>query len=342
MIKLTKNNKVLIIAEAGINHNGNFKIAKKLIDVCKNIGADAVKFQTFKAENVISKFARKLTYQKSKKGDNQSQLEMLKSVELSNKEFLKLKKYCEKKKIIFMSTPKDLESAEFLNKNNMKIFKIGSGEANNYELINKISNFNKKTIISTGMCTLEEVKKIYKIFKGKKKKNLSLLHCTSLYPCPLDECNLSSITTMRNIFDVNIGFSDHTIGIDASLGAVAMGSKIIEKHITLDKKMKGPDHKASLNPSEFEILIKRIRFMERLMGNSIKKPSKSERKNIKLIRRGLVYKKDLIGGYILKRSDIQIKRPMLALKPEDLPKVIGKRLRNKVYKDQPVILRHLI
>ena len=147
---------------------------------------------------------------------------------------------------------------------------------------------------------------------------------------------------MRNIFDVNIGFSDHTIGIDASLGAVAMGSKIIEKHITLDKKMKGPDHKASLNPSEFEILTKRIRFMERLMGNSQKKPSKSERKNIKLIRRGLVYKKDLIAGYILKRSDIQIKRPMLALKPEDLPKVIGKRLRNKVYKDQPVILRHLI
>ena len=241
-----------------------------------------------------------------------------------------------------MSTPKDLESAEFLYKNNMKIFKIGSGEANNYELINKISNFNKMTIISTGMCTLEEVKKIYEIFKGKKKKNLSLLHCTSLYPCPLDECNLSSITTMRNIFDVNIGFSDHTIGIDASLGAVAMGSKIIEKHITLDKKMKGPDHKASLNPSEFEILTKRIRFMERLMGNSQKKPSKSERKNIKLIRRGLVYKKDLIAGYILKRSDIQIKRPMLALKPEDLPKVIGKRLRNKVYKDQPVILRHLI
>ena len=170
MRKLVKKNKVLIIAEAGINHNGDLKIAKKLIDVCKKIGADAIKFQTFKAENVISKFAKKLNYQKNEKNDNQSQLEMLKSVELSNKEFLKLKKYCEKKKIIFMSTPKDLESAEFLYKNNMKIFKIGSGEANNYELINKISNFNKMTIISTGMCTLEEVKKIYEIFKGKKKK----------------------------------------------------------------------------------------------------------------------------------------------------------------------------
>jgi len=340
--KLAKNNKVLIIAEAGINHNGNFKIAKKLIDVCKNIGADAVKFQTFKAENVISKFARKLTYQKSKKGDNQSQLEMLRSYELKDKEFFRLKKHCEKKKIIFMSTPKDLESAEFLNKINMKIFKIGSGEANNYELINKISNFYKKTIISTGMCTLDEVKKIYQIFKGKKKKNLSLLHCTSLYPCPIDECNLSSITTMRRIFDVDIGFSDHTTGIEASVGAVAMGSKIIEKHITLDKKMKGPDHQASLNPSEFEILIKKIRFMERLMGKSKKQPSKKEKKNIKLIRRGLVYKKDLVSGCIIKRSDIQIKRPMLALKPEDLSKVIGKKLKNKVYKDQPIFLRHFI
>ena len=340
MKKLGKNNKVLIIAEAGINHNGNLKIAKKLIDVCKNIGADAVKFQTFKAENVISKFATKLNYQKNKRSDKQSQLEMLKSFELSDKEFLKLKKYCEKKKIIFMSTPKDLESAEFLNKIKMKIFKIGSGEANNYELINKISNFNKKTIISTGMCTLDEVKKIYKIFKGKKKKNLCLLHCTSLYPCPSDECNLSAIITMKNFFDVDIGFSDHTIGIDASIGAVALGSRIIEKHITLDKKMKGPDHKASLDPVEFEILIKKIRLMERMIGNPQKKPTQNEKKNIKLIRRGLVYKEDLAPGYTLRRSDIQIKRPMLALKPDDLPKVIGKKLRNKVYKDQPIILKH--
>ena len=222
---MEKNKKVFIIAEAGINHNGKFSLAKRLIQECKKAGADAVKFQTFKAENVISKFAKKLKYQKIKKKDNQSQLEMLKSYELSDSEFYKLKKYCEKKKIIFMSTPKDLNSARFLKKINMKVFKIGSGEANNYELIKEISNYNKKTIISTGMCTLQEVDKIYKIFKGKKRKNLSLLHCTSLYPCPDDNCNLLAINSMKKKFNVEIGFSDHTIGFDASLGAVSLGSK---------------------------------------------------------------------------------------------------------------------
>ncbi len=337
---MEKNKKVFIIAEAGINHNGKFSLAKRLIQECKKAGADAVKFQTFKAENVISKFAKKLKYQKIKKKDNQSQLEMLKSYELSNSEFYKLKKYCEKKKIIFMSTPKDLNSARFLKKINMKVFKIGSGEANNYELIKEISNYNKKTIISTGMCTLQEVDKIYKIFKGKKRKNLSLLHCTSLYPCPDDNCNLLAINSMKKKFNVEIGFSDHTIGFDASLGAVSLGSKIIEKHITLNKGMRGPDHKASLNTKEFKKFVAKIRSMEKLLGNSKKRPSIKEKKVIKFIRRGLVYSSNMKVGSLLTYKNIQIKRPMIGLKPEDKFKIIGKKLNQRVVKDQPILLRH--
>ena len=333
-----KNNHTFIIAEAGINHNGKIHLAKKLVDISKEAGADAVKFQTFKAKDVISKYAKKLNYQKKNREDFESQQKMLKKFELSYSEFKVLKKYCNKKKILFMSTPKNIESAIFLNKINMKIFKIGSGEAINYPLIRKISSFNKKTIVSTGMCTLHEINKITNIFS--KKKNLSLLHCTSLYPCPSEECNLLSITKLKKKFkNIEIGFSDHTLGTTAAPAAVALGAKIIEKHITINNSMIGPDHKASLNFKNFSKMVEKIREIEKLMGKEVKKPTSGEKKNIKKIRRGLVYKRNLDKNYIIKKNDLALKRPLLGLEPDGENKVLGKKLKKNVLEDQPVKIR---
>ena len=336
---MNRRQKTFIIAEAGINHNGSLKIAKKLIDLSKKAGADAVKFQTFKSKDVISKFASKLKYQKKNEKDSESQQEMLKKFELPYKDYEFLKKYCQKKKIIFMSTPKNIEAAIFLNKIKMKIFKIGSGEAINYQYIKKICSFDKKTIISTGMCTMSEVKKIVKIF-ANKKRNLALLHCTSLYPCPDDECNLLSITMLKKKFkNIQIGFSDHTSGTTAAPAAVALGASIIEKHITINNSMIGPDHKTSLNYKNFSRMVNKIRKIEILLGKEIKRPSKSEKKNIKNIRRGLVYIRDLKKNYYIKKNDLSVKRPLLGLEPDKENKIIGKRLNKDVYEDQPIKLK---
>ncbi len=337
-----KNNKTFIIAEAGINHNGKISLAKKLVDIAKKAGADAVKFQTFKAKDVISKYAKKLNYQKKNKDDFETQQTMLKKYELSYAEFQVLKKYCYKKKILFMSTPKNVDSALFLNKINMKIFKIGSGEAINYPLIKKISSFNKKTIISTGMCNINEVHQIVKIFT-KKKKNLSLLHCTSLYPCPEQECNLLSITKLKKKFkNIEIGFSDHTLGTNAAPAAVAMGARIIEKHITLDNSMVGPDHKTSLNFKNFTKMVKKIREIEILLGKEIKNPSISEKKNIKNIRRGLVYNRNLKKNHIVRQRDLALKRPLAGMEPEKENKILGKKLKKNVMEDQPVKIKDFL
>jgi len=337
-----KSNKTFIIAEAGINHNGKISLAKKLIDIAKKSGADAVKFQTFKSNDIISSFAGKLDYQKKNLKDKESQLKMLKKVELKFSDFAILKKYCRKKKIIFMSTPKNIESAIFLNKLKMNIFKIGSGEAIDYPLIRKVKSFNKQTIISTGMCTLDEVHKIVNIFK-KNLSNLTLLHCTSLYPCPDEECNLLSIIKMKKKFkNVKIGFSDHTIGIDAAPTAVAMGAKVIEKHLTLNNLMSGPDHKASLNFNNFRKMVKRIRRIESLLGLEIKAPTLNEKKNIKLIRRGLVYKKNFNKNYVIKKNDLMVKRPLKGLEPDYAKKIIGKKLKINVQEDYPVKIKDFV
>ena len=336
---MDRKSRTFIIAEAGVNHNGNLKLAKKLIDISKKAGADAVKFQTFKAKNVISEFANKLNYQKNNSRDKQSQLEMLKSLELTNQNFVELYRYCKKKNIMFMSTPKDIESAKFLKKIGTKIFKIGSGEAINYELIKEIYSYKKKVIISTGMYYLKEVSKIYNIFK-KNKKQLALLHCTSLYPCPTEDCNLLSIKYLKKKFPVKIGFSDHTIGIDASVAAVSLGAQIIEKHITTNNQLSGPDHKTSLNYSDFKRMVIKIRHLEAMLGYEKKEPSKEEKKHIKLIRRGLVYKKNFDKGKILTKKDIMIKRPLLGLMPDQINKVIGKRISRSVKKDEPIKLKN--
>ena len=326
--------KTFIIAEAGVNHNGSYNLAKKLVDAAKYCKADAIKFQTFKAANSISKFAKKIKYQKKSKNDKISQLNMLKKLELSKSEFIKLKNYCKKKKILFLSTPKSIDDARFLNKIGIKIFKIGSGDILDFELLNYISKTKKKVILSTGMSTLKEIKKAAQFFD---KKKLNLLHCVSLYPTPVNLANLKTIPFLKNRLGIECGFSDHTLGYEVSLGAVSLGAHIIEKHLTLNKKLPGPDQKTSLSVEEFKDMVLFIRNIDKALGESKKVISRKEKKNIKLFRRGLVFNKNLKKNSIIKKEDISTKRPLIGLEPTFKKKLIGKILKKDVSEDQPII-----
>jgi N,N'-diacetyllegionaminate synthase len=331
---MIKKNHTFIIAEAGVNHNGNLKLAKRLIDISVDAGADAVKFQTFNANEVISKNAKKINYQRRNFKDKDTQLNMLKKLELKNNEFKELFDYCKKKKIIFLSTAKDLISANFLNTLNVKAHKVGSGDIINHELLRYLGKTNKPIIISTGMANLKEIGNVFKLIKNKK--NIHLLHCVSLYPTALKLANLNTIPFLKKKFKVSCGFSDHTPNYEASIAAVALGAHIIEKHITLNKKMLGPDHKTSLDPSEFKIMVNSIRNIDTALGSFNKVLSKKEKKNIKLFRRGLVFNKDIKKYAKITSADIGIKRPLTGLKPEYKPKIIGKILRRNVKEDQPI------
>ena len=331
-----KKNKTFIIAEAGINHNGSLTKAKNLVDKAIYAGADAIKFQTFKASDVISKFAKKLDYQFKNKGDKETQLEMLKKYELTNLDFKKLFNYCKKKKIIFISTPKDLNSAKFLKKLGVSIFKIGSGDVLNSELLKYVALTKKKLIISTGMCNLSEIYGILTMLKKAKKKNINLLHCVSLYPTPSKLANLNTIPFLRDKFNIKCGFSDHTLDIDTGSIAVSLGAHIVEKHLTLSKKLIGPDHKISLEPDQFREYVTKIRKVEYCLGKYNKILSKKEKKNILKFRRGLVYKKNFSKNHLITRKDFNIKRPLLGLKPTEIDTLIGKKLKRAVFIDQPV------
>jgi len=331
---MIKNNRCFIIAEAGVNHNGSYKLAKKLIDASIFAGADAVKFQTFNANDVISKNAKKIKYQKKNSKDKDSQLEMLKKLELKNSEFKKLLKYCKKRKIIFLSTAKDLNSAKFLNNLNVRAHKVGSGDIINHELLKYLGSKKKPIIISTGMANLNEISDVFRFIKNKKY--VHLLHCVSLYPTPLNLANLNTIPFLKKNFKVSCGFSDHTIGYEASIAAVSLGANIVEKHITLDKKMLGPDHKTSLEPLEFKQMVKSIRNINDSFGIFGKVLSKKEKKNIKTFRRGLVFRRDLKKFSKITNKDLGIKRPLHGLKPAFKERLIGKILRHDVKEDQPV------
>tara|TARA_A100001015_G_C15001262_1_gene718591 strand:+ start:734 stop:1744 length:1011 start_codon:yes stop_codon:yes gene_type:complete len=329
-------NKCFIIAEAGVNHNGDINIAKKLIDEASKCGADAIKFQTFKAKNVISKFSKKLNYQKDYKNDKQSQLHMLKKLELNDDQFHDLAKHSKKRKIIFSSTPKDIKSIKTLEKIGPQFIKVGSSEINNFEFLTYLAKLKSKIILSTGMSTLGDIETAINTLYKNSQKDITLLHCTSEYPCSFENVNLNAMQTIASSFQLPVGYSDHTNGIEVSLAAVALGAKVIEKHFTLDKNMEGPDHKASLEPKEFKFLVEGIRNVELSLGSKIKKPTSEERKNVKLIRRGLIYSKTFEKGYILKNSDIKIKRPALGLEPKEKKIVVGMEIKQKVYKDSPV------
>ena len=286
--------KVLIIAEAGVNHNGSLETAKKLIDAATDAGADYVKFQTFKAENLVNKNALKADYQILNTSiENETQFQMLKNLELSEEYHFEIIEYCKQKKIHFFSTAFDLESIDFLETLQLDLYKIPSGEITNYPYLKKIGKLNKKLILSTGMATLEEIKDAILVLvkNGSQKQNITVLHCNTEYPTPFEDENLLAMLHIKNELNVNIGYSDHTLGIEVPIAAVALGATIIEKHFTLDKTMKGPDHKASLEPNELKEMVVAIRNIEQAInGTGIKEISKSEQKNIQIARKSIVAK----------------------------------------------------
>ena len=318
-------NKVFIIAEAGVNHNGSLSIAKKMVDAAKNAGADAVKFQTFKAKNIATKLAPKAAYQKNTTNSNETQFDMLKSLELSIEAHKELMNYCKKKKIMFLSTPFDLESIVMLNKLGLEIFKIPSGEITNMPYLRKIGALKKKIIMSTGMSNIKEIKEALDILikSGTQKKHIILLQCNTEYPTPYEHVNLRAMHTIKESFKVKVGYSDHTLGIEVPLAAVALGAVVIEKHFTLDKNMRGPDHKASLEPEELKYMVQAIRKVERAMGVTFKKPSPSELKNRDLMRKSITAARDIKKGEIFTVNNITIKRPNTGISPMKWDEVIG-------------------
>jgi len=333
--------KTFIIAEAGVNHNGSVETAIKLIDTAVEAGADAVKFQSFKAEKLVTQTAPKAKYQLENMGTSESQLEMLKKLELSLPAHKELFAYCSNKGIIFMSTPFDEESADMLDGLGMEIFKIPSGEITDKPLIQHIAAKQKPVILSTGMSYLGEVEKaigwVYEIWNDlNEKPQLTLLHCVSNYPAKTEDSNLLAMKTMEIAFGLPVGYSDHTMGIEISIAAVAMGAKVIEKHFTLDRNMEGPDHKASLEPDELKEMVKGIRNVEKARGDGIKKPANNERKTKDITRRSLVATRNIKAGNILELDDIASKRPRGGILPEFKEVVIGMQVKRDISVDSVI------
>ena len=314
------NNKVFIIAEAGDNHNGSIDLAKKLIEVALEAKADAVKFQTFKTEEVISKMAKMAEYQKKNLGIEESQFDMVKKLELSFEDFEELKRYTEDKGLMFLSTPFDLESCDFLNNLGLNIFKIPSGEITNLPYLRKINSFKKDVILSTGMAALDEIQAALDVLKDCK---VSLLHCTTEYPCPYDAVNMNAMLTMKEKFNLPVGYSDHTQGIEIPVMAAAMGAQIIEKHFTLDKNMEGPYHKASLEPYELKQMVKAIRNVEKAFGDGKKEPQPAEIKNIAIARKSIIAKCNIKKGEIFTEKNLTTKRPGNGISPMKWDEIIG-------------------
>ena len=316
---------VFIIAEAGVNHNGSVDLAKQLIDAASISGADAVKFQTFKAENLVSKNAKKADYQKQTTNASESQFDMIKKLELDISMHKELVAYCQEKDIMFLSTPFDHESVKMLNVLGLEIFKIPSGEITNLPYLRHIGSLGKQVILSTGMSNLQEIEDALNILinAGTLKEDITVLHANTMYPTPMKDVNLNAMLTMQKEFDVAIGYSDHTLGIEVDIAAVAMGASCIEKHFTLDKKMKGPDHKASLEPKELKAMVDTIRNIEKALGSSEKKPSPSEYANISFARKSIVAKKDINMGDTLDENNLSVKRPGSGISPMKWDKIRG-------------------
>jgi len=320
-----ESNKVFIIAEAGVNHNGSIEIAKKLIDVAISSGADAVKFQTFKAVNVVSKNAPKAEYQNITTNPIESQFDMIQKLELDADTHKELINYCLKKGIIFLSTPFDHDSINLLNLLGLEIFKIPSGEITNLPYLRHIGGLNKKIILSTGMSSLKEVGNALDILikSGTSKNNISVLHANTMYPTPMKDVNLRAMKTIADFYNIKFGYSDHTIGIEVAIAAVAMGASIIEKHFTLDKLMDGPDHIASLEPFELQAMVSAIRNIEMALGDGIKKPTISEKPNINIARKSIVASCEIKKGEIFSERNLAVKRPGNGLSPMKWDKIIG-------------------
>jgi len=318
-------NRTFIIAEAGVNHNGNIETAKQIIDVAVEAGVDAVKFQTFKAKNIVCESAPKANYQKQSASLKESQFEMLKKLELDADAHNELIDYCKTKNTIFLSTPFDHDSIDLLNELKLDIFKIPSGEITNLPYLRHIGSLNKQVILSTGMTDLGEIESALDILigAGTEKNNITVLHANTEYPTPMEDVNLKAMQTIADSFEINVGYSDHTLGIEVDIAAVAMGARVIEKHFTLDKMMEGPDHKTSLEPDELKNMVRAIRNIEKALGDGIKKPSKSESKNMLIVRKSIVAKKEIKQGEVFSLENLAIKRPGQGISPMRWDEVIG-------------------
>ncbi len=325
--------RVLIIAEAGVNHNGKLDIAMKLAETAKNCGADIVKFQTFNVNKLVSKYAQMAEYQKKNMGFDGTQAGMLNRLALTENDFIQLSEYCKDIEIEFLSTPFDIDSIRFLN-GIQNVWKIPSGEITNYPYLVEIAKTGKDVILSTGMSTLEEVRNAWDVLHENGSGNITLLHCTTEYPAPYEEINLNAMKTLRDAFNCPVGYSDHTKGVEVPIAAVAMGAVIIEKHYTLDRTMEGPDHKASLEPYELKNLVDAIRNVESAMGTGEKKPSDSELKNIDIVRKSIVAAKDIKAGELFTEENLTTKRPGTGIDPMRWNDIIGMKASRDYSEDE--------
>tara|TARA_B110000003_G_scaffold268312_1_gene297662 strand:- start:23 stop:1036 length:1014 start_codon:yes stop_codon:yes gene_type:complete len=325
-----------IIAEIGVNHNGSIEIAKKLVSDAKDCGADIVKFQTFKAKNNISKYAKVADYQKKNTGTNKSQLELVEQYELTDEEFIEIYEYCEQLGISFLSTAFDKEALKFLDQFNMPYIKIPSGEITNLFLLEEIGKRNKNVLLSTGMADLAEVGNAINILmnSGQDKNQITVLQCTSQYPAPDNSINLNAMLTMANEFNLKYGLSDHSIGITAPIIAASMGASIIEKHITFDKNADGPDHKASIDIDEFRNMVLEVKRVNNLLGSGIKLMHECEKQTKSIARKSLVASRDILKGEAIELDDLEIKRPGNGISPLEIMKITGAISKNDIFKDQ--------
>lgn len=333
------NNRVIVIAEAGVNHNGSLELAKELVRKAVDAGVDYIKFQTFKAEKCVSKNAKKAEYQAVNTGDSkESQLDMVKKLELSQSDHFELVELCKALNIKFFSTAFDLDSIDFLHSLNIGLWKIPSGEITNYPYLKKIASFHEPVVLSTGMCELSDIEDAIKVLtdEGLEKNQITILHCNTEYPTPYQDVNLKAMQEIKENFGVEVGYSDHTKGIEVPIAAVALGATVIEKHFTLDRNMEGPDHKASLEPSELKQMVSSIRNIEQALGSGHKVISDSERKNIAIARKSIVAACDIKKGEIFTEDNLTVKRPGTGISPMRWAEVIGTKA-NKDYSEEDMI-----
>lgn len=329
--------KVLIIAEAGVNHNGSLDLAKKLVEKACDAGADVVKFQTYNTRKFVSKYAEMADYQKKNTGKFETQQEMLSKLMLQAEDFKELADYCKNLKIGFLSTPFDIESIRYLNSIQHQ-WKVPSGEITNYPYLVEIAKTGKDVILSTGMSTLEEIDAALYVLKRNGTKKVTILHCTTDYPTPMEDVNLNAMLTLKNQFACPVGYSDHTQGIEIPIAAVGMGAEVIEKHFTLDRNMAGPDHKASLEPNELASMVKAIRKIECAMGDGVKKPTDSEKLNMIAARKSIVAAKAISKGEFFTEENLTTKRPGNGISPMKWTEIIGSRSNKDYVEDELIIL----
>lgn len=331
-------NNIFIIAEAGVNHNGDISIARKLVDAAVDAGADAVKFQTFKAENLVCRNARKAAYQMETTDRRESQFEMLKKLELTPRMHEELIGYCRQKGILFLSTPFDVDSLRYLVSCGLEIIKIPSGEMTNYPLLREAAKSKRKIILSSGMSTLEEIREALEVLKENGGTDITVLHCNTEYPTPYADVNLNAMRTIREELEVAVGYSDHTRGIEAAVAAAALGASVIEKHFTLDRSMEGPDHKASLEPKELSEMVTAIRHVELALGDGEKRPSESEKKNIAIARKSIVARCDIKEGDVFTEDNLIAKRPGTGISPMFWNQCMGRKAKKDFAADEMIEL----